>query len=332
MVGSFAGAAFLVDMTKRVVIVGGGVSGLVASYVFSQAEGVDCRVLEPNVVGGEFLAGGLKYIHRTADVEVMFNDLDVIWSDFTVRGGILLRGKVLRYPNCFSGMDPEQAKRIQADHYRKTRRAEGGAHSRTAMNDPAATAPRRALRCHFPDMVDQLSRAANVLKFGVKKVAERELILDDGSRMPYDYLVLTIPLWVIREIVDFYVPHGIAMNLNLANVFPRRDRYAHGDYVYTPYTPADSVHRISPLRSGYSVEVNGELHRDRLASDLNFIFKDGWALESVQEGLKGHLLPLETEAEWPDNIAPLGRFAQWDPRATMDVALDGAKKLAERWL
>lgn len=79
------------------------------------------------------------------------------------------------------------------------------------------------------------------------------------------------------------------------------------------------------------MESNGELDREKLESDLNFIFREGWYIEDLREGLKGHLLDLEKEPEWPDNIAPIGRFAKWDPRATTDVTLEDAEALAQRW-
>jgi hypothetical protein len=103
------------------------------------------------------------------------------------------------------------------------------------------------------------------------------------------------------------------------------------DYVYTPYTPADTVHRFSPNVGGYSVEANGILDRDRLQSDLAFIFPDGYVLEGIKEGLKGHLLPLPESVVWPDNVAPLGRFACWDSRVTADIVLRDAMELKQRW-
>lgn len=316
---------------KRVVIIGGGVSGLICSYAFRQHRDLDIQVLEARSIGGEFLVGGLKYIHRTDDMVRMFNELDVIFSNYAIRGGILLRGEVLPYPNCLQSMDKDNAARIQADHYRKTRRTEGGKLAKTAMNDPASTQPRKALRCHFPDMIKQLAIRTKVASATATKIEKDHVVIKGDKRIPYDYLVLTIPLWAIKECVDFYVPHGLAMKLNLATVSPRRDRYAKWDYVYMPYTPDDAVHRISPLGGGYSVEVNGDLDQLKLTSDLNFIFPEGWALERIRQGLKGHLLPLEQQPEWPENIAPLGRFAKWDARATADVTLDDAVALARRW-
>jgi hypothetical protein len=316
---------------KRVIVAGGGVSGLIFNHVARKYRDVDVKILEPGTVGGEFLSGGLKYIHRTDEMTSMFNELDLPYSNYIVQGGILLRGAVRPYPMCLQDMPKELSERIQADHYRKTRRVEPGGEARKAMNDPASTKPRKALRCDFNDMVKTLAARANIVKAPLARVGENTAKLATGPTLPFDYLVLTIPMWTIRDIVTFPVPTGMAIKLNVAVVQPSGDRYARWDYVYTPYTPAKYIHRFSPQGGGYAVEANGELVQSKLAEDLQFIFGNGWRVSSVKEGLKGHLLPLEFEPIWPANIAPLGRFAKWDPRATTDETLSNSMELAKRW-
>lgn len=317
----------------RVVIAGGGVSGLIAAHVFKK-RGADVVLLEPRAVGGEFLAGGLKYIHNSQGMCELFDEFDLPYSNYTVQGGILLRGGVHQYPKVFQTLDREEAAIIQADHYRKTRRTEGGDDARKAMNDPAAVKPRKALRCNFRDMVKDLASGVPITKAGLMRIKTKsnEVVLSTTKKIGYDVLILTVPLWVIKEAAPFYVPQGMAMQLNLADIVPVRDRYAKWDYVYTPYTPANMIHRFSPSGRTYSVEINGEMDRAGLESDLSFIFSEGYVIENIREGLKGHLLPLDQQPEWPSNVAPLGRFAKWDSRATTDVTLEDAKALADRWM
>jgi hypothetical protein len=316
---------------KTVIIIGGGISGLICSYIFKQQADVRVCVLEPGVVGGEFLSGGLKYIHRTDGMKALFDDLDIAYSEYAVKGGIMLRGNVLPYPGCFQGMPRAEIERIQSDHYRKTRRTEPGVHSRQAMNEPASTKPRSALRVDLQELIKTLSGKAAIYKERVIKIDSGAVYTANRRFFKYDYLVVTIPLWVLRDLVSWYVPHGMAMKLNITQVQPRTDKYAPWDYVYTPYTPANAVHRFSPHDSGYAVEVNGELDMLSLESDLNFIFNRGWYTQEITTGLKGHLLPLEQQPQWPSNVAPLGRFAQWDSRATADAVLDRAYKLRQEW-
>ncbi len=322
-------------MDERVVIVGGGVSGLVASYVFGQ-RGQRAVILEPEAPGGDFLLGGLKYIHHTKPMEAMFGDLGLSWSGYKLKGGILLRGAVEPYPRCFKTMEAPEAQRIQADHFRKTRRTEPGSFGSKAMNDPAAAkGPRSAIRCDFRAMISELAKRANIFKTALQRIdsAHNRVLLSSGKWIGYSRLILTIPLWIIRSVADFYVPQGMAMGLNLVQVMPRRDTYARWDYVYTPYTPADAVHRFSPRGSGYSCEVNGDWAKQEhhAQDDLAFIFEDGFLIEGFKAGVKGHLLELQEQAEWPSNVVPLGRFAEWDPRATTDTTLERAHALAEGW-
>ncbi len=334
---------------KRMLIVGGGISGLIASWVFTQVRGLTVAVIEPGKPGGDFMAGGLKYIHKTDEMEEMLRDLGIQYANYSVQGGILLHGKVEPHPGCFRGMDKERALRIQHDHYRKTRKLEPDAFAARSMNDPEANGPRRALRCDMARVLRELIQRAPIIKAGAVAIEPHKLIINDGTQdgpLPYDYLLTTLPLWVTKRMAWFgdELPVGMAVKLNLLMVEPpqRGDAYAQWDYVYTPYTPENLIHRISPRDGGYTLEFNGDWPKDlppgdpdpvseRITSELNFLFKDGWALSDTKRGLNGHLLPLANRIDWPQNVRPIGRFAQWDPRATSDVVLSTCLKLADEW-
>lgn len=322
------------QINTDILIVGGGVSGLVANWAFKKRRpGLNVKVLEPGLPGGEFTSGGLKYIHKTDAMVEMFEALELPYSTYAVRGGILLRNEVRPYPQCFAELGEDESKRIQQDHYAKTRRTSPDRFAAKAMNDPAATGPRRALRCNFDDMVDALAMEASIITKAAKVLAtdRNTVVLDDHSVVHYKHLIVTIPLWVVKRMVQFYVPEGASMQLNVINVTPVVDRYASWDYVYTPYTPANLIHRLSPLGGGYSCEANGAVEQKQLMDDLMYLFPDGYQLDEVVPRLKGHLLPLAQRPAWPANVRPIGRFAKWDPRATTDVSLADALKLTEEW-
>jgi hypothetical protein len=316
---------------KKLVIIGGGIAGLVCSYVMNRVKGLEVTVLEPGEVGGEFLSGGLKYIHHTQSMENLFDELDLPWSHFVVKGGILLRGVVRQYPNYLREIGREQAARIQRDHYRKTRRIEPGPYSSKAMNDPAAVGPKKALRCHFPEFIESMAKGVDIVQESCLHIGEDFLITNKGRTIFFDYAVLTAPLWVIKNMVSWHVPSSVAMELNIAIVEPRKDRFYQWDYVYTPYTPGSSIHRLSPDGNDYAVEANGQLDYVDFINDLNFLFSDGWHIKTMKNGLKGHLLPLSSQPEPPKNISLLGRFACWDTRMTVDVVMEHAIELSERW-
>jgi len=322
------------EFMERVVIIGGGVSGLLASYVVKRY-GRRVKVIEEAKPGGDFLLGGLKYIHRTVRMEGLFNELSLPWSHYRVNGGIMLKGKVEPYPKCLQFMSKEEAMRIQEDHYRKTRKSEPGKFGSKAMNDPAAKVSRRAIRCDFEEMIKELAKRADIVKARVSFIESKRNRVKtfDGEFIYYDRLIVTIPLWIVHHIADFYVPQGMAMSLNILDVIPNRDRYARWDYIYTPYTPSSAVHRLSPSDHGYSIEINGDWAQQERATcnDLAFLFPDGFVVRGAKIGTKGHLLELVVKPDWPENVTPLGRFAQWDPRATTDVTLDNIHKMAKGW-
>lgn len=328
---------------KKMVIVGGGISGLIASWVYTQVPGLDVIVLEPGKPGGDFAAGGLKYIHKTDNMEEMLRDLRLTYTDYSVQGGVLLHGAVEPFPACFKGMDKSRALRIQHDHYRKTRRIEPDAFAARSMNDPESVGPRKALRCDMDKMLRSLIELAPIVKDGCAGLSNGQVIGRSGTKYPYDYLLLTIPIWVIKTMVWFELPDTMAIKLNLVMVDPpaKVDAFAQWDFVYTPYTPENLIHRISQRDGGYTCEFNGDWPEDtpddpnplslRLTSELNFLFPGGWALSDVKKGLNGHLLPMTTKPEWPANVRPVGRFAQWDPRATSDVVLNTCLELSKEW-
>lgn len=322
---------------KRIVIVGGGVSGLIASWAFKQCKDVQVQILEANKPGGDFLAGGLKYLHRTESMVEMFSDLGIVYTNYNVQGGILLHGAVEPYPGVLKGLDHERALRIQHDHYRKTRHTEPDAFAARSMNDPEYSGPKKALQCELDAFVRRLALGAPIIQDAAASIHPLVVKGASGASYPYDFLVLTIPLWVIRRLAWFKIPPALAVKLNIVRVEPIGNPYAKWDYVYTPYTPEGLIHRISPSEGEWSCEFNGDWPENdeetsrKLTSELNFLFRAGWAPCSVKKGLNGHLLPMDEKPEWPENITPLGRFAEWDPRATSDVVLDSVWKLVERW-
>jgi hypothetical protein len=305
---------------------------LVTNYVFKQYSGVDVVVMEPGELGGDFLKGGLKYIHRTDEMVALMGDLKLVFSNYSIRGGILLKGDVQPYPKALEEMPRDQARRIQFDHYRKTRRQEPTAFAERSMNDPENVAAKRAIRCDFGAFIQGLAGQAKVVRGRLARIEPERVITMNGNSHDYDYLVLTIPLWVIRQVSYFPLPEAHAMSLNLIRLKPRGDPFAKWDYVYTPYTPADAIHRVSHNGEGvYTCEMNGVYDPIASGSDLNFIFKDGYEPLHCINGLNGHLLPLTERPEYPDNVVALGRFAKWDPRSTLDVVLDDARACAEGW-
>jgi hypothetical protein len=334
-------------VVKKVVVVGGGVSGLLAGYVLNKAQGFDTMVIEANAPGGDFLKGGLKYIHKTPLMTSLLIDLGLAFTNHRVRGAILLKEEIKPYPGAFASMSRQDATRIQADHYRKTRRVEPDAFARRSMNDPDSAGPRWSLTCDPGEFVRSLHNRVRLVQDQVMRShnpATGQSFLEgkSGVMYRYDYVIWTTPHWVTERVVSsdsrYRLGNAISMKLNIVSIEAKGDKYARWDYVYTPYTPEDLVHRISQRDGHYDCEFNGlwpdkdQVMTDRITTEMNFLFNDGWAIATEPiRGIPGHLLPMREKDKIPDNARFLGRFSEWDPRATTDVVFQKLQDLLQEW-
>jgi hypothetical protein len=324
---------------KRVVIIGGGIDGLIASWVFSQVRGLEVKVLEPNRPGTDVVAGS-RYIHRTDPMADMLGDLGVVYTNYAVAGGIMLHGKIEHHPASLLTMDKERAIRIQRDYYRKTRRLEPADSSAAgrAMNDPEAVGARKALRCDSFSLLRRLVARAPIVQDGVS-IFENHCIRGlSGRHHSFDFCVVTSPLWQFNKLSNFELPEAMAAKLNRVEVDQlHTDQFAKWDYIYTPYTPEDLIHRVTQRDGGYTVEFSGQWQEEeddtslRLTNELNHLFPEGWALNGITREASGHLLPLPFRPVWPEHVRPIGRYAAWESRATPDFVLASVYRLAREW-
>jgi hypothetical protein len=316
----------------RLSIIGGGVSGLMASYVFKK-KGIESIVYESKKVGGEFLNGNVKYIKKTRNMTSLLDDLGMLYSDYNINGGVLLGEKVLNYSYSMKRVDIEKKNIIQFDQYKKIRRIESDNYGSKSINDSAISCSRKALYFDFNDFICRLENSATIKKRELTSVDSKNKVLkfSNGEKVNYDILIMTIPLWETRKLVDFYVPDGIAMKLNIIDIIPNKNKYMRWDYVYTPYTPFDTIYRFTQNYYGYSVEVNGDLscQKRNVHGDLAYIFPDGFSITETKEDLKGYLLNFlaKETTEWPENIFPLGRFSQWNQKLVTNSVLDEIYKI-----
>jgi hypothetical protein len=329
-------------MKPNVVILGGGITGLICAYAFSRYS-VNIKIIEPGIIGGDILTNEFKYIEDTNSVKKMFRDLELAYSGYSIRGGILLRGEVIKYPDQFKKLTRGEKERVYLDYYRKTRLKEpSNKDLRMAMSEPPKGKPKSALRTDSRLFIDCLfehisDRGHRVIRDYIEAIGLRNIILK-RSTIPYDYLVLTIPLWEVKKLAYWNVPDSVAMATNVLMVVAKYGGNVQWEYVYTPYTPGNAVHRFTTFGGAvYAVEVNGVLNPRMIdvCSDLNFLFKDVWYIQEIHERTSGHLLPLVMDEDekiyWPDNVVPLGTFTEWDSNCTLDMVLDKAKKIGRRW-
>lgn len=314
----------------KVVIIGGGISGLLAAHAFSRA-GVTPTLIERDKPGGQFLAGGLRTFRDNFMMRELLDDFDMIYSEFQIKGGILLREQIQRYPLYFQQDGRDEAGQVLADLWAKCHKTLPSSKKKWIMADAERNATKGVLRCDWERLILLLAEECDLVRGTFDRATETDVLTVEGEIYPFDRLVLTLPLWQLEERLWFDVPSGVATRLTLAYVLPHRDRYLAWDFVYTPYTPGSCVQRLSPHLDGYVVEASGQPTRLALESDLQFLFPDGYQVRWVHGGLHGYLLPLEQDVCWPDTVGAVGRYAQWMPDGKAHDAYEAALGLAARW-
>ena len=116
----------------KVAVIGGGISGLVAVYYVIKIlnEKVDIYTSD---LGGEYLKGGLKYIHHTSYTQMLMHDLGIKYRIKKVNGAVCYKDEIYLHPEVFwHGKDI--GKEMQMLHWKKTRGYSGIDDS--CMNDP----------------------------------------------------------------------------------------------------------------------------------------------------------------------------------------------------
>lgn len=313
-------------MAQNIAVVGAGMSGLIASAaVLRVLNDTDARItlFDPGTPGGSFAEGGFKYLHDTQPMRDLLAHLSIPFETSAIRGGIMLDGKVWPYPEHLLTLPRSQMFYIMKAHYDKTRR--DSHFTESSMNDPEGSHHTCKLMLDVKELVDAL--LAPVHKFihsGVKEITEHEVKTDFES-FGYDTLIYTLPLWVLKKIAPkLSIPDFTCerTKVSILKCLSTSTRFASFDYVYTPYTPGNVIHRVSTSGTWFDVETTSEL------TNLSLLFKDLAAVlgpsAHIWGGvtLDGHVKHLAIRDELmkalPSNWIMASRFACWDSRMTVD--------------
>lgn len=313
----------------RVGIIGGDVPGLVAACVLKE-RGCRVTVFEPDGVGQSYALPTFKYLERTSEVLGLLQRLELPHGEYPIQGGILINGQVV---GCRKHLlsDVERAKRIHFQHYRKTRLVMPTSFNVKSIDDPEVGAMRHAVSCDYFELVRVLAQGVKVLRQRVLYADPRRIETKDGV-YPFDRIMVCAPLWTMQNVfpgVD--IPDAMAVKLHVLQVDSVKDRYLKWDFVYTPYTPGQMIHRLYNNNDGYACQFSGELDEDRLQSDLHFLFPDGWSAEDEPITIPGYMLPLAEPVEWTSGIMPVGKYARWDNKATVTTTIQDVNRMARLW-
>lgn len=349
----------------KIVIVGGGITGLMCAHQFLNC--ADITIIEKDRLGGDFSKGENKYTQRTDRFCALLDSVDVPYSVFFVKNGILLKDRIEKMgQEFFKKSKMNRLERLNDDHFRKTRLLEPPKNLKNSMTEPSLLkvfgaitkiSERKAIRTDSIMLLEGLVYHLNGVKRVFSKVVGigiKSLKVENGETIYFDFLIFTIPLWEIKKIVWWKIGYYNAVRRNILFVQPKfpkvflkkdgceteiifsSDRFAAWDYIYTPYTIGGVVYRMSPFDNGYAIEVNGELtteRKERIYSDLYFLFPDNWHFIKDPVILKGHMLQSKGVdfSKWPKNICAIGRYARWDVNATLDVSLDKITEIKTDW-
>lgn len=314
----------------KIAIIGAGVSGLAAATYLIR-NNIDVDIYSKDL-GGEYLSGGLKYIHSTDSVNRFFDKiLKLNYSIEKVVGSILLGSDVELYPEFFH-KNPLDGFHIQKSYWIKTRGTEDGFNV-NCMNEPWMS-NKIDLKV-IPD--GGISRMVDHMKFLVEdnaNIIKKKLTDEDISIIihEYDFVIYTIP---ISHMVKLSAMEGALdesskkLHIGIVDVPRSIMRKIWFDYMYIP-SGNYATHRISKsFDNKLHFETNGENYFEGwLTEDLKQLhellnlgnpdYKEltipikGQILKSANEEVQDKL-----DENFP-NVIRLGRYAEWDRRITFD--------------
>lgn len=334
-----------------ITILGGGIAGMLAAYAFTEYEP---RLYESTLqLGGNFLAGGLKYLHDTPAMRKLLADLGVSFEPRRPEGRIHHFGELRYHPDYMASLDAGTRRGIQVAHWRKTRQTEPDESVTRSMNDPMGN--HAALDCDltlFVQRLEQWTHANSDVRLGdpiieVRKTnAEGAMITvkdSYGDRSVFsERVITTIPLAVLAKVMDG-IPTGKVSRLLLVRfAIPMFHQTRRWDYVYTP--DETLITRLYWDTNEIVAEVPTsllEVESWRLDPPTTDMIDEITAQARKVTGIPlcplgtklapGHLRPLDSPLVLPPGVVALGRFAAWDSRATADKVLGQALDLKRTW-
>lgn len=300
------------------IIVGGGMSGCVVALALAAwRKGARVAICEPGRLGGNFGTGGLQYLRDSEGMRALLDAHRISYGVRPVHGGVLThKGRVLAYPDGLGGHLPE-AQRL---HYIKTRGTADG-FVPGVMNFGGGG---NTLVCDLQQLLGVVERVADIYQSAARVISGPMVSVGRWLEASED-IVSTVPLPVLANILQLDAkerPTCTGEQLRIGHI-PLTDAnraLAHYDYTYTPWLAA--VHRVRGA-SPEALELEWNARNDGgVQADLQ---KLGGELITEPRTMPGHLHPVAWGTWRPEPPIKLaGRFAEWEPRMTVD-------QVADRW-
>jgi len=308
--------------TAKVAVLGGGILGLVsANYLVNQ--GLDVTLISEEI-GGSWQSGGLKLLKWHPQLEQLLAQLKVPFFVDEVEGAVWWKEHIIPLS--------EVTEKIQQAHFLKTRGTMDG-YANTCMN--AASGQEKIIDIDFNTFVQRARKNINI---HLAKVVELSLIqtgvsidMDDDTVDTFDYVVTSLPLWLFRRVAAWHMPNTMCNKVHIADTHTHSRMFWRYKYVYFPEN--GGPHRISTSdceQKVWMAEITGVTEPDwiKAITIIQKTIKDA-RLGRVRATLPGHIYPLTEKLNYPINVLPVGRFASWNPRETVDKIMDKLSDFVE---
>jgi len=289
----------------KIIITGSDITGLIVANILMDG-GHDVIVVDRDIPARSIDIPYFKYIENTKDVKKFLDYLDVLYCDYRIESGIMVRDEIKPCRGKIS-------KSIQNAYWSKTRFGVPDKFDAKGINHPESVHRRSAISINWDGFRRPLIE-------GVK--------ISSSIESDYDLHIATMPLWKYTNVQGS--SDAMSIVLNLLKVKTVKEKYLRWDLVYTPFTPGNCIHRIYHYEDGYVCECSGKIEEENLSSDLNFLFPDGWYMDGKIQTTYGHLIPLVKQPEWPSKTIPVGVLAKWDDRISFTDVINQSISIAKR--
>lgn len=331
---------------KNVVIAGGGIAGLLSARAFVD-KGHEVTLIEGDKLGGQWrVLNALRYLRfepwrGEPSLADLARSLGLIFQITPVKGGVLLplldkhRRVILPHPQCMKW--PVLGEAIRKFHWNKTRG--GGELDGRSMN--VGDGEKEAFKLQLPPdgfvnalIADVKSSVAVYERVRITAIKNGCVYADLVGAFPFDLLVTTLPATVFRNLCDSVsFPALRVKRLRIYTYKTEMSAFDGYDYVYTPITPSDVVHRVFPDDGWWIVEANDDGDQDfdaKVQRDVEVIFDNDNSRCISTRSTNGHVVTVSGDLRYPSGVVPVGRYAQWDARMTADRAWSRACALARK--
>jgi hypothetical protein len=344
-------------MPKTFKVLGGGIVGMTAAIILA-SRGHHVTLYSKDL-GGEYLSGGLKYIHSDFAVGSFIDHIMLKYGmgeridTKEIRGMVCYLDnddiyKMDKFPELFHD-DSELGKALQDRYWLKTRGS--GDVDRKCMNDPwNRTEPEMKIDVNLNqfmfNLISEIKSNKNINHVNINITKEH---LDDFLSED-EPIIYTIPITLMKDFI------GINFDLKNQRVWIARFAYSKSssenyDYIYFPDDPLDSFpfHRLSinHINRTIDFEINDSTYQyiyskhssEFILADLKscinalneFGFLNIYGLEErgiSKIPIKGQIVDdvagifMDVYLKQKYNLYLVGRYAQWNKRVTYDKAVE----------